>query len=967
MSSPPLNGAEREERLNAILAAWLEAAEAGTAPDPQEFVARYPEFAPELTRHLANWQLFPRLPGPADDALQATPPQTTARTATFHPAAEIADGPAEQAGSFGDYELLQELGRGGMGVVHQARDRKLQRLVALKVLLAGPFATPADRQRFRNETEMVASLDHQYIVPIYEVGELGRQPYFSMKFLEGGSLAAYLEGHRLDSQAAARMMFRLAEAVHYAHQRGILHRDLKPANVLLDGIGRPHLSDFGLARWLAEEKGVSGSGTILGTPSYMAPEQASGQRSRVTTAADVYGLGAILYHLLTGRPPFRGDTPLETLQLVQHGRPERPRTLNPQLDPGLEAICLKCLEPEPSRRYGSAELVAKDLGCWLAGEPIEARPMGSAEQLWRWCRRNPAVAGLAAALAFALLAGVAGVTWKWRQAEANAAIARHHERTAEANAASALRNLQAAEAARTEADANYQKANHAVEQMLTRVGAKHLAHVPGMTRVRRALLQDALHYYQGVLQQKSTDPAVRQETARAYAKVGQISRQLGEHAQAEEAFRQGIALQEQLVADFPDRAAYRHELGGGLINWALVCQETGRHAQAEQLYRRAQGLFEKLAAEFPGVEGHRYELSATLHNLAALLEETNRPQEAETAYRQALALREKLAADLPSVPYFRSELGNTYHDLGGLLETLRRPKEAEALWQKAVGLHEKLVAEFGDVPSYRQQLAKDYMALGLLYKQTERYGESGPLYEKALALRSKLVDSFPDVPAYRQELAYAQDGLGQLRLCTFQWAESEKAQRTALAIRQKLAADFPTVPDYQSELAAAFHNLAIVRCAQGAREEACQLYEQAISHEQAALKQNPRNPTYRRYLRNHYWLLADTLVERKQHGPAAQAAAELPRVFPDGWEEYHRAAGLLARCVPLAEKDAGLPEAKRTETARAYADQAIAQLRQAVRKGFADGQALEREATFAPLRSREEFQQVVRELRREKK
>jgi hypothetical protein len=340
--------------------------------------------------------------------------------------------------TFGDYELLDEIARGGMGVVYRARQVSLDRVVAVKMLLLGQFAAPTVFQRFRAEAVAAASLQHPNIVAIHEVGTHDGQPFFAMDYVVGRNLADLVRDRPLPTRAAAQYLVKIARAVQYAHEHGILHRDLKPANILIDESDEPRITDFGLAKRLEREAGTqmsevgSGmrplssvtqdltlSGQILGSPNFLPPEQAGGHARTIGPACDIYGLGAVLYYLLTGRPPFVAETFESTLFHVLNSEPVPPRQLNPSVPRDLETICLKCLEKAPGRRYDSARVLGDELDRFLNGQPIHARPIGQIGRTWRWCRRKPVVATLMAAVATLLLAVTAvSVTAAWRIASA---------------------------------------------------------------------------------------------------------------------------------------------------------------------------------------------------------------------------------------------------------------------------------------------------------------------------------------------------------------------------------------------------------------------------------------------------------------------------------------------------------------------------------------------------------------------
>src|SRR5262245_27640481 len=397
MSAPNPAQASADDPLDAVIAAYVQQVEAGEVPDREALLDRHPDLAERLRAFFADCDRLDRQA--ADLRLSADPNRTT-----------DLPGPAgglPRVRYFGDYELLEVIARGGMGVVYKARQVSLNRLVALKMILKGELATPRDVARFRAEAEAAAHLDHPHIVPIYEVGEHDGQQYYAMRYVEGTSLA---RRPRADARKEAGLLAAVARAVYHAHQHGILHRDLKPSNILVDAAGTPLVADFGLAKRVDADRSLTESGALVGTPRYMAPEQAAGRKD-LTVAADVYSLGVVLYERLTGQTPFTGETALEILRQVRETEPPRPSSITPGLNRDLETICLKCLEKHPAKRYASAEALANDLERSLQGEPILARRASWTERVVRWARRRPALAALLVVTFLSVLILFAGGIW----------------------------------------------------------------------------------------------------------------------------------------------------------------------------------------------------------------------------------------------------------------------------------------------------------------------------------------------------------------------------------------------------------------------------------------------------------------------------------------------------------------------------------------------------------------------------
>jgi WD40 repeat protein/tRNA A-37 threonylcarbamoyl transferase component Bud32 len=435
----------------------------GESPTLEEYRARHPavDFGPCA-------ELF-TVAAPAaaaslnDRATQSTPCNSHAL-----------NGVALPVGQFGNYELLEEIARGGMGVVFKARQVSLNRIVAVKMILAGLLATKADHDRFHSEAQAAAVLDHPNIVPVFEVGEYNGQHYFSMGYVDGQSLAARLADAPFPPREAAELVTEVARAVEYAHRHGVIHRDIKPSNILIDSAGRPRITDFGLAKRVDSGSDLTATGQVMGTPSYMAPEQAAGQIDTVGPAADVYALGALLYATLTGRPPFQAATSLETLQQVLGREPVALRQINPAIPRDLETIVLKCLEKPIPRRYATAKALADDLRYYFEGRPIMARPVGRLGHAWRWCRRQPVVAGLIVGVALTLVAGIIVSSRFAMIAEAKRINAETQKQRAEAGERLADIRLTQVENEKKEVEAERRKADAAKRQVQRQLALSYI-------------------------------------------------------------------------------------------------------------------------------------------------------------------------------------------------------------------------------------------------------------------------------------------------------------------------------------------------------------------------------------------------------------------------------------------------------------------------------------------------------------
>jgi tetratricopeptide (TPR) repeat protein len=673
--------------------------------------------------------------------------------------------------------------------VYLAYDPNLRRDVALKVPRAEVLLTPELRARFRNEAMAAAGLDHPNIVPVYEAGEEASVCFIASAYCPGITLAAWLRKRTgpVPLRAAAALVTTLAEAGDHAHRRGVLHRDLKPSNILLETAAAgtpadpgfdlvPRITDFGLAKLVevptSEPVAASPtlSGVILGTPSYMAPEQAQGLADRVGVAADVYSLGVILYEMLTGRPPFQEDSALDTLVLVRTQDPLPPSRLRPRVPRDLETICLKCLHKQPQARFPTARDLADDLRRFLDGMPIRTRPTPAWERTFKWIRRRPALAAVVG------VGGVAVLTLAVVIGMANVRLQRERDR---------------AEARRREAVANLRKARDAVDRMLTRVSEERLKFIPQVEPVQLALLEDALEFYRDFARQAHDDPEVLFEASQAYRRLGRTYDFLGRSDEALGCFDEAMAIQKRLVSAFPAVAAYRNGLALSHGDFTRPWRAMGRHAEADAALQKALALLEELAAADP-TEPLYQEEEASVRNIRGMvLEELGTPREAQSEYLKSITLLDELTARFPDLVKHRTQGAMARNNLAVLIENDGQLNEAEKIYRRNVELWDNLATNSPTNGDYRSKLALMLDNLSIVLGKLGRSGEAEQCLRRVVHLRSGLTNDYPNTPFHFSRLGDALAGWSKLVADRGDLAQARQLQEQAIASKRKALALAP--------------------------------------------------------------------------------------------------------------------------------------------------------------------------------
>jgi tetratricopeptide (TPR) repeat protein len=722
-------------------------------PDLSGYRERFPAQAEALQQMIAAHRLLGAFSLSTTDQATPNPLDGTIPPVPAHP---------QLASAVAGYEVLEVLGRGGMGIVYKARQQGLQRLVALKVMRATGAPDTAELARFRIEAEAAARLQHPNIVQVFEVGTNQDCPFLAMEFCSGGSLAGRLQGTPWPPAEAAALLERLARAVAAAHRAGVVHRDLKPANILLTDDGTAKITDFGLAKRLDVDDGHTQSGAILGTPTYMAPEQALGATRHVGPGADIYALGAILYELLTGRPPFRAATVLETLEQVRTRDPVGPRQLAPRTPRDLETICLKCLAKEPARRYVSAETLADDLQHFQAGRPILARPVGVVERVGKWARRYPAVASLLSAVVFVAMLGLAGILWAWNETAGERDRAREAERRALSSRRIAL---------------------DAVDRAYTRLSESEEFDYSGLQPVRVALLESALAYYKDFLAEWRDDPSVQAAIASAHLRLALIIMQLGRSNEAGEYLIEAQRLFENLTAQEPHNITLRLAFARCLTYRGIHSRRiSDQHHVGMAFLTRARQIQEQELPEPQADVDRRFDLGVTREiqgQLHELLDEKNAQLQ---AHQEAAALFQGLLDQFPDKGAYRRELALAYLQVGLTYRSLNEREKSLVWFDKTLRLVQDQPPLQRDQLRARQNLGTAYNARGLSLWELGRHEEAEQSLQDALAVRQRLVGENPDNLNYRGELAAT---LGNLARSRFH----EQRDEEGLALLQRAVAE----------------------------------------------------------------------------------------------------------------------------------------------------------------------------------
>ena len=780
-----------EQRVEELLVAWEEGRQGGEDISVVDLCSSDPELVEEVRERIeALERIYSVLNAPTDVPEDTVQIQSKDKWPSPH-----------------GYECVAFLGQGGASVVYKAWQPELTRFVALKIIREIGDSRPERVARFRSEAK-AAQLQHPNIVRIHDVGDYEGSPYLALEYLNAGTLAQWTKGSPQDPRASAGLVRTLAEAVHYAHGRGIVHRDLKPANILFQSAGSgdvvpetttcreplwtemtPKVVDFGIAKFLNENAGVTMTGDVMGTPAYMAPEQADGHTDDIGPPVDIHALGIILFELLTGRAPFAAPSILESLEQLRHRDAVPPSQIQPGLPADLENICLKCLQKDPAARYASANDLAADLERFLDGRPVSARPIGNLERLARWRRRNPLIASLSVSLAIAVVAGFALVTWKWAEADR----------------------------ARQVADENFAQVLNVIDDYLVIVGSDLLLNEPGMQPLREQLLTSALTYYSGFLQQHANNEDLRQETIDVRIKVAGIKRLLGDTGEARELLEDAHHEQVSLLRTRPDDAEYLLMLNRIENDLAGVLMDTGELVAGLEIVGNS---VERAAQRTPALQAS---LARSEQYVGQIQQKLGDVDAAESAYQKSLQLLRRLRSDDQR---HRRQLASCLILSGHLQMEVADHDSARAELVEAIDVASELVADEPDAWDTQLTLSDGHQALGKLNARQRNWQEAVASFTTSEFILRQLIQDHPQVIHLRLALCDRLLNFGT----ALQWAEPQQAleyQLEVLDLCDDLLRTHPGMPGVRSRVALAASNAGKLHVAMGQVVRATQYQQDA--------------------------------------------------------------------------------------------------------------------------------------------
>jgi serine/threonine protein kinase/Tfp pilus assembly protein PilF len=947
---------EQKERLTSILDRYLSELERGVPQDPRRLVEEHPDLAAPLELYLDSLT-----------DLQGV-------SAGFSNSTDEADAPEDESSGqkrLGDFILGAEIGRGGMGVVYEARQISLARGVAIKVL---PFAAVLDSKqiaRFKNEAQAAAQLHHPNIVPVFAVGAERGVHYYAMQLIDGQPLDRAIRDLRrqarieddldicLDDEeskidraledlcpstnnsfltenstnrrayfdTAVRLGIDAANALHAAHEYGVVHRDIKPSNLLLDHHGKIWITDFGLAR-CQNDVTLTKTGDVVGTMRYMSPEQALGQTAMVDHRTDVYSLAVTLYELLTLHPAIPGDDQPAVLRCIDQREPQRLRKLCPEIPADLETVVMKAMSRERDERYTTAKEFADDLRRVLEGQRPIAQPPTIPDRISKWARRHKRVVGVAASIGVCAALGFALSTFLVAREKANTE-----------------RNFQRAEK-------HLLRAHEAVDRFGTQL-AERLSTVPGAGQVRRELLLDTLGYYQEFVEEAADDPTLRDDLALTYSKIGTLSDEIGSTSDAIEAHEKALALFRKLVEAAPQETDYQRRLAMCQNNMALTLRRAGRVAEAHEAYREAIALQRDLTRNAESTEAAS-DLALSYTNLGLLQTETNEMEAASESFREAIHLQEQIIANNAADADTLRKLAASYNNLSAVYLASDAAKAVDC-YETALKHQKQAASVSPDDQRLQSDWALTYNNLGAAQARMDKFAAAADAYDQAITIQQRLVAAAPNQKTYRRDLAVSYNNRGLMQSRLGSPADAERSFTQALDLQKTLVAQYPDDLDLQSSLGGVYNNLGIVLEELRRVEDAAVGYKHAVEHQRIAFSGAADVSRYRSFLSKHYFNYGRVLRQLGHPDQAARSALARRALWPN--DPKH----LLAVAEELALAGTALQTKTETElTANQREDLAIETLQLAVAAGLRFPVDLQNNEAFASLKNHKDFAQVAR-------